>query len=82
MTRRNNESQTPATFIDACLQGVATPADIDDWVDRWHAGEGPDLTLGEFLGFTPDEGKMWAEDPTCLDEIINAHRAGEAGEVL
>ncbi|USH45546.1 HicB-like antitoxin [Gordonia phage Phabuloso] len=64
----------PFSFIDACLEGDAAPTEIDDWIDRWHAGEVLDLSLDEFLGFTPEEGKAWAEDPTRLDDIINAHR--------
>lgn len=69
-------SKSP-TFIDACLDGHASPADIDDWVDRWHDGHVPDksLSLDQFLGFSEEEGRLWAEDPARLPEIINAHRS-------
>lgn len=64
------------TFIDACLAGEADSRDIDDWIDRWHSGEvaDPSLSLDEFLGFTPDEAKVWAARPNRLDSIISARR--------
>lgn len=61
----------PPTFIDAYLAGHATAADIDDWVERWHiTGSG---SLDDFLGFTPDEGAQWAQDPSVLPAILLAH---------
>ena len=69
-------SSTVSTFVDACLRGVASLSDIDDWVDRWHEtdfqGEAP--SLFEYLGFTPDEGKLWVENPAALSAIVDAHR--------
>lgn len=61
------------TFVHACLVGSALLGDVDDWVDRWHRGEGPD-DLNAYLGFTPDEGKLWAEQPEALRFVIAAHR--------
>lgn len=68
----------PTTFVDACLAGDVLAQDIDDWVDRWHDGDVPDpsLSLDEFLGFTPDEGQLWAEKPAALGFILHAHRHG------
>lgn len=66
------------TFVDACLAGDALALDIDDWVDRWHDDDVPDptLSLDEFLGFSSEEGQLWAEKPASLDFILNAHRHG------
>lgn len=73
------------TFVDACLQGRAFLADVDDWVDTWHdtdfSGEEP--TLDEFLGFSADEGRLWVEKPEALGAIIAArHSRVPVDEVL
>jgi len=69
-------SSDSRTFVDACLQGTALLEDVDDWVARWHAGEGPDASLDAYLGFSVDEGALWAERPESLRFLIAAHRAG------
>lgn len=66
--RKNN-------FVDACLTGEAIPKDIDDYVSRWHDGEGPEL-LHEFLGMTREEYRLWAERPSAIDAIILVHKEG------
>ena len=50
------------TFVERCLEGTAQPDDVDDWVTAWHNSEpgSEDLTLYEYLGFTPEEGAIWA----------------------
>lgn len=65
------------TFVDACLNGEADLADIDDWVDRWHDTKftGPVPSLDDYLGFTPDEGRLWVEKPASLGAIIAAHKS-------
>ncbi|HMS74138.1 hypothetical protein [Gordonia sp. (in: high G+C Gram-positive bacteria)] len=68
-------SETHTTFVDACLAGRADREDIDDWVDRWHDGEGPDLSLYEFLGFTPHETRLWLKDSRTLGAIISGRRS-------
>ncbi|AWG62611.1 hypothetical protein DDT46_01495 [Mycobacteroides abscessus] len=69
-------SRKSTTFVDACLSGDAFAADIDDWVDSWHDTEfaGNIPSLNEYLGFTPDEGKLWVEKPTSLGAIIAARK--------
>lgn len=64
------------TFVGACLKGDAILSDIDDWVDDWHEVDfsGDEPTLYEFLGFTPDEGKLWVEKPASLGAIVAAHK--------
>ncbi|WP_457095192.1 hypothetical protein [Mycobacteroides abscessus] len=69
-------SSKPKTFVDACLSGEALASDIDDWVDSWHDTEfvGNAPSLDEYLGFTPDEGRLWVEKPRSLGAIITAHK--------
>src|SRR4051795_5649991 len=70
-------SKGETTFVQKCLAGEALGDDIDDYVDRWHEGEGnPDASLAEFLGFTDMEYKLWAEKPHLLPFILNARRGG------
>lgn len=68
-------SSTTGTFVSACLSGSALLDEVDDWVERWHAGEGSD-DLDAFLGFTPEEGALWAERPEALRFVVAAHRRG------
>ena len=60
------------TFIDSYLAGNATPEDIDDWVDAWHDDEpgAEGRSLDEYLGFTPDEGALWARHPSEIHRIL------------
>jgi len=70
-------SEGEETFVDKCLTGEALLADVDDYIDRWHEGEGdPDASLAKFLGFTDEEYKLWAEKPNTLAFILNARRSG------
>jgi hypothetical protein len=70
-------SSAEMTFVEKCLAGEALIDDIDDYVDRWHEGEGnPDASLAQFLGFTDLEYRLWAEKPNLLPFILNAKRRG------
>lgn len=74
-------SDVHETFVAACLSGSALLDDIDDWVDEWHeAPEG--LGLDDFLGFTHEEGKLWAERPESLRFIVAAHRYNTPVETI
>jgi hypothetical protein len=66
-------SDVRETFVSACLSGTALLDDVDDWVDAWHEAPG-EATLDDFLGFTPEEGALWAERPESLRFIVAAHR--------
>lgn len=66
------------TFVDDYLAGVVTAEAVDDYVDRWHAGEG-DGTLPQFLGFTEDEYSCWVETPDAIDGILAKYR--QAGSI-
>lgn len=60
------------TFVDACLSGDAFLTEVEDWTERWHEGGATDQTLGEFLGFSPDEYRLWVEKPEVLRFIVSA----------
>jgi hypothetical protein len=77
MSFRRMQKPRALTFVDACLNGEADLADIDDWVDRWHDTkfEEPVPSLDDYLGFTPDEGRLWVEKPASLAAIIVAHKS-------
>jgi len=66
-------SRLKRTFVQECVHGDATPSAIDDFVERWHAGEG-EGTLAEYLGFTAAEYAAWVEDPDRLASILDAYR--------
>lgn len=70
------------TFVAKCLAGETRADDIDDFVDRWHEGEGdPATSLAQYLGFTNTEYRLWAERPHLLPFILDARRAGESLDV-
>lgn len=61
------------TFVAACLSGTALLDDVDEWVDAWH--ESPKgVSLDEYLGFSHEEGALWAERPESLRFIVAARR--------
>jgi len=50
------------SFIDRVLGGEADVSKVDDFVDRWHEGEGSE-SLAAFLGMSEDEYALWAQKP-------------------
>ena len=70
-------SKSEKTFVEKCLAGEALLDDMDDYIDRWHVGEGdPNASLAAFLGFTDEEYKLWAEKPSALAFILDARKGG------
>jgi hypothetical protein len=67
------------TFIEAVLAGDALWVDADEWVAKWHRGEGPG-DLHDYLGMTWDEYRLWTEQPSSLRVIVAAHEADEPVE--
>lgn len=59
------------TFIEAVRGKTATPEQVDDWVDRWHNGEGDGLTLRQFLGLTEQQYAEWMRNPAVLASFID-----------
>ncbi len=68
------------TFMSAVLSGDALWIDADDWVARWHDGDGSDIELHDFLGMTWDDYRLWTERPQALRMIIAAHERDEPVE--
>ena len=66
---------TTATFVEQCLDGAVDADAIDDFVARWHDGEGGD-SLPMFLGFSDDEYALWVERPAFLPAILASKRFG------
>ena len=62
------------TFIDLCISGDAFDDEIDDFIERWHEGEGEHLELHEYLGMNEDEYSLWLKCPKELATIISAKR--------
>lgn len=60
-------------FVTKCLMGEALLEDIDDYVDDWHDSDS-DLSIHDFLGMTHREYSLWVQDPSCLPQIVIAHR--------
>lgn len=63
------------TFVDYCLENPEEKPDIDEWVDRWHHGDGAEgQELWDFLGFTREEYGEWVRDLSYEAKIIAARR--------
>ena len=61
------------TFTEACIAGRADPAQIDEWIEKWHT-QPTDLELHEYLGLSLDEYGRWLRTPACLAELIETKR--------
>lgn len=61
-----------STFIELCLSGDAFLDEIDDYVDKWHDGDGQNLELHEYLGLNDEEYSLWLTSPSQLANIIFA----------
>jgi len=61
------------SFLTLCLDGKATPEEIDGFVDRWHDAPA-DRALHEFLGMTEEEYSLWLRVPDALPYIHDARR--------
>ncbi|GAB3460061.1 hypothetical protein GCM10027321_19060 [Massilia terrae] len=62
------------SFISLCVAGLAKPDEIDDYVERWHAGQaGKGQELSEYLGMSQQEYSDWVLNSGALLQIISAH---------
>lgn len=61
------------TFVDDVLAGRASLASVDDYVDRWHDGQG-EGELATFLGLSTAEYDAWIADPKALEGVMAARR--------
>lgn len=59
------------TFIEKCIAGEANLEEIDDYVEKWHNGDGRNMELYEYLGMTKQEYSVWMLKPNEIENIIN-----------
>jgi hypothetical protein len=57
-------------FVQAYVNGNASVSDVDNWIEAWHLSS-TELSLNAFLGFTAEEGALFAERPEMLQSILN-----------
>ena len=63
----------PESFFSFYARGDALAEEIDDHVDRWHGGDGPEgQPLHQYLGLTSEEYSAWVEDASVLPSIVVA----------
>jgi len=61
-------------FVDDCLKGISTVDQIDDYIEKWHLGDGKDKSLYEYLGLTRKEYSQWIRFSDVLNLIIENKR--------
>lgn len=61
------------SFMSLCVAGMASPDDIDNYVERWHAGQaGKGQQLSEYLGMSQQDYSDWVRNPDVLVQIISS----------
>lgn len=63
-------------LLDLVMAGDVLISEIDDFIDRWHAGHG-EGELHDFLGMTSDEYALWVGNSDMLGVICAARRRGQ-----
>jgi len=63
-------------FIQMCIAGDVLEDEIDDFVEQWHAGEGIEYDLHDYLGMTWEEYSLWGTSPSVLRYVIAARKRG------
>ncbi|MFZ9843036.1 MAG: hypothetical protein ACO3EQ_01725 [Ilumatobacteraceae bacterium] len=58
------------TFVDAVLAGLASPDQVDDWIEKWHTTDTGDIELHDFLGLDETEMESWLQSGETLEQII------------
>ncbi|MGD0090620.1 MAG: hypothetical protein ABSE73_11935 [Planctomycetota bacterium] len=62
------------SFIEQCLAGEVLPEAIDEFVAKWHNDSNAKESLRDYLGFSGEEYKLWAEQPEALEYILLARK--------
>ncbi len=62
------------SFIEQVMDGQASCADVDDFVDRWHEGDST-TSLHEYLGMSAEDYGTWVEDQDSLWSIVARRRS-------
>lgn len=61
------------SFVSALRGGQTCAHEINAWIAAWHDLDTDIPELHDFLGFTPDQYKIWASDPKALPGILAQH---------
>ena len=69
------------SFIDACLSGITTIDNIDEYIEYWHTHDCHD-SLIDFLGLTPGEYARWLKSGTGLEDILHARKVGSQKGII
>lgn len=70
--------ETEPSFIDDLMDGKATFADIDKYVEYWHTHD-TGRTLQDFLGLTDEEFEEWGKSSDlCLEKVLENASARSA----
>ena len=70
--------ETEPSFIDDLMDGKATFADIDRYVEYWHTHD-TGRALQDFLGLTDEEFEEWGKSSdACLEKVIRNASARSA----
>lgn len=71
------------SLLDACLQGLATRDNLEDYVEHWHTHSEATGELHEFLGLTKFEyGKLLLHSDSFLDEVLYCRQHGKDLEAV
>jgi hypothetical protein len=77
-------AEPPDTFVHHLIHGTLCGLSLDDWIDNWHDGYGPeDISLREYLGMTPTQYvQMMRDKVDCLLGILLVHPSELADRVV
>ena len=67
------------TFLESVRSGAASLDQVDDWIDRWHKGEGEGLELRQFLGMTTPQYAEWMRNPSALMTMVGRRSSMRPG---
>ena len=63
-------------FIDLCLQGIAHPGQIEDYIEQWHNSDSTE-EVDAYLGLTWEEYARYMRDDEAIYQIVEEHRQGK-----
>jgi hypothetical protein len=63
-----------SNFVDDCFNDISVIDKIDDYVEKWHLGDGNDKSLYEYLGLTRREYFQWVMYPDSLNLTIESKK--------
>lgn len=67
---REKAPEPPKPFMQLAVEGLASPEDLDDYIDRWHGATEGSKSLQEYLGMTQEEYTDYIQDPNLLYKAL------------